>query len=112
MDPQESYYVYWTDIRIDQHISTLRYVFLVPECLFKHELTNVDQVISEGYKPITTQIFDKDSDYLDNDSVFAVKTDLVVEFVRRQNDDNAKLELKYDVLMVPQEVSRTQGSRL
>jgi catechol 1,2-dioxygenase len=28
----------------------------------------------EGYQPITTQIFDSGSDYLDNDSVFAVKT--------------------------------------
>ena len=55
----------------------------------------------EGYKPITTQIFDKDSKYLDDDSVFAVKDSLVVEFVPREGDERAKKELKYDVLMAP-----------
>jgi catechol 1,2-dioxygenase len=54
----------------------------------------------EGYKPITTQIFDKASKYLDDDSVFAVKDSLVVEFVPRENDPQAALELKYDVNMV------------
>lgn len=59
------------------------------------------QVLIEGYKPITTQIFDKDSKYLDDDSVFAVKDSLLVEFVPRKNDERAKFELKYDVLMAP-----------
>ena len=59
-------------------------------------------MLIEGYKPITTQIFDKDSKYLDDDSVFAVKDSLIVEFVPRQNDDKAKLELKYDINMAPQ----------
>jgi len=57
-------------------------------------------VLVEGYKPITTQIFDKASKYLDDDSVFAVKDSLVVEFVPRENDPQAALELKYDVNMV------------
>lgn len=57
----------------------------------------------EGYKPITTQIFDKASKYLDDDSVFAVKDSLVVEFVPRENDPQASLELKYDVNMAPLE---------
>lgn len=34
-----------------------------------------------GYRPLISQIFDASSDYLDNDSVFAVKDDLVAEFV-------------------------------
>lgn len=55
--------------------------------------------MSEGYKPITTQIFDKDSKYLDNDSVFAVKDQLTVEFVPLKGDKNATLELTYDVNM-------------
>jgi len=59
-------------------------------------------VLIEGYKPITTQIFDKDSKYLDDDSVFAVKDSLIVEFVPRKNDDQAKFELKYDINMAPQ----------
>jgi catechol 1,2-dioxygenase len=55
----------------------------------------------EGYKPITTQIFDKQSKYLDDDSVFAVKDSLVVEFVPRENDEQAKFELRYDIMMAP-----------
>ncbi|KAL6241964.1 hypothetical protein RBB50_011209 [Rhinocladiella similis] len=58
-------------------------------------------VLIEGYKPITTQIFDKDSKYLDDDSVFAVKDSLIVEFVPRKGDSQANFELKYDVLMAP-----------
>jgi len=58
-------------------------------------------VILEGYKPITTQIFDKDSKYLEDDSVFAVKDSLLVEFVPREGDSEANLELKYDILMAP-----------
>ena len=58
------------------------------------------QALAEGYKPITTQIFDKDSKYLDNDSVFAVKDSLIVEFVKRTEvDEKAKLELVYDIFM-------------
>ena len=60
-----------------------------------------NQVLVEGYKPITTQIFDKASKYLDDDSVFAVKDSLVVEFVPRTGDAQAALELKYDINMAP-----------
>jgi len=58
-------------------------------------------VIAEGYKPITTQIFDKESKYLDDDSVFAVKNSLVVEFLPRKDDPQANKELKYDIHMAP-----------
>ena len=64
-------------------------------------LADHKQVLIDGYKPITTQIFDKDSKYLDDDSVFAVKDSLIVEFVPRKNDDKAKYELNYDILMAP-----------
>jgi catechol 1,2-dioxygenase len=60
-------------------------------------------VLAEGYKPITTQIFDKHGKYLETDSVFAVKDSLVVEFKPRGNDDKAHLELEYDILMAPVE---------
>jgi len=64
-------------------------------------------VMSEGYKPITTQIFDKESKYLENDSVFAVKDQLTVEFTplkkdhgtNQERDKAATLELVYDVNM-------------
>ncbi|GLI73623.1 hypothetical protein PoHVEF18_001843 [Penicillium ochrochloron] len=54
----------------------------------------------EGYRPLTTQIFDREDKYLDNDSVFAVKDSLVVDFVPRKDDPKAALELEYDVKLV------------
>lgn len=58
------------------------------------------KVKAEGYKPLTTQIFDKDCEYLHKDSVFAVKDELSVEFMPRQDrDPQASLELKYDVML-------------
>lgn len=38
-----------------------------------------------GYRSLVSQIFDSSSDYLDNDSVFAVKDDLVADFVPTPN---------------------------
>ncbi|EPE02622.1 catechol dioxygenase [Ophiostoma piceae UAMH 11346] len=49
------------------------------------------------HKPVTTQIFDAESKYLDDDSVFAVKEALKVNFVPRQGDPEAKFELQYNV---------------
>lgn len=66
----------------------------------------------EGYKPITTQIFDKDSKYLDDDSVFAVKDSLVVEFVPRKGDPQATFELHYDIQMAPMEDGAAEGTAL
>ena len=60
------------------------------------------QVRKEGYQPMTTQIYDADSDFLENDAVFAVKGDLVVKFVPRAGDTKAKWELNYDVLLAKQ----------
>ncbi|KAE8143879.1 Intradiol ring-cleavage dioxygenase [Aspergillus pseudotamarii] len=54
----------------------------------------------DGYRPLTTQIFDREDKYLDNDSVFAVKDSLVVEFAPRNNDPHASLELNYDIKLV------------
>jgi catechol 1,2-dioxygenase len=68
-------------------------------------------VLVEGYKPITTQIFDKESKYLDDDSVFAVKDSLVVDFVPLEGDSTAKKQLKYDVFMAPLD-SQGEGTQL
>ncbi|KAJ5765416.1 hypothetical protein N7520_004975 [Penicillium odoratum] len=59
----------------------------------------------KGYRPLVTQIFDRSGKYLDNDSVFAVKDSLVVDFVPRDGDPRAGLELKYDVKLVKDEQS-------
>jgi len=68
-------------------------------------LTAVEpQVTCEGYRPLTTQIFDRKDPYLTNDSVFAVKESLIVDFVPRKDDPKAQLELSYDVKLVPDNV--------
>lgn len=54
-------------------------------------------VISEGYQTLVTQIFDSGSDYVDNDSVFAVKHGLTVDFVPRKGDPQAEWELEYNM---------------
>ncbi|KAL2868036.1 intradiol ring-cleavage dioxygenase [Aspergillus lucknowensis] len=60
----------------------------------------------DGYKPLTTQIFDRKDPYLTNDSVFAVKDSLIVDFVERKGDPQAGLELTYDVKLVPDKTSK------
>lgn len=40
------------------------------------------KIVAPGYEPVVTQIFDADSDYLDNDAVFGVKPSLVQTFER------------------------------
>lgn len=62
-------------------------------------------VIKEGYKPVTTQIFDSKSLYLEDDSVFAVKSSLLVNFVPLENNAQAKLQLEYDIALIPNESS-------
>ncbi|KAL3474214.1 Intradiol ring-cleavage dioxygenase [Aspergillus californicus] len=61
-----------------------------------------------GHKPLTTQIFDRKDPYLTNDSVFAVKDSLIVDFIERKNDPQATLELTYDVRLVPDEAKASK----
>jgi protocatechuate 3,4-dioxygenase beta subunit len=44
-------------------------------------------VRAPGYKSVTTHIFDRESEYLDSDAVFAVKPSLMREFVARSPED-------------------------
>ncbi len=44
-------------------------------------------VRAEGYRTLTTHIFDADSDYLESDAVFAVKPSLIRRFVERRSTD-------------------------
>lgn len=39
------------------------------------------KVSADGFEPLTTHLFDRDSDYLDSDTVFGVKESLVEDFV-------------------------------
>jgi catechol 1,2-dioxygenase len=59
------------------------------------------QITHPDYKPVTTQIFPSDDPYLETDTVFAVKDDLVVEFKPRSGDKNAELDLEYNVILAP-----------
>ncbi len=56
----------------------------------------------EGYKPLTTQIFDRKDPYLENDSVFAVKDSLIVDFRPLKGNPKATLELEYTIVIAPQ----------
>jgi hydroxyquinol 1,2-dioxygenase len=44
-------------------------------------------VRAPGYKSVTTHIFDRESEYLDSDAVFAVKPSLLRDFVTHSADD-------------------------
>jgi len=61
-------------------------------------------VIHKDFKPLTTQIFDSKGKYLEDDSVFAVKDSLLVDFVPRKDDPKASLELEYNILLAPSHV--------
>jgi len=39
------------------------------------------KVSADGYQPLTTHVFDRESDYLDSDTVFGVKGSLMADFV-------------------------------
>jgi hydroxyquinol 1,2-dioxygenase len=53
-----------------------------------HRPAHIHMIIrADGYRTVTTHIFDRASDYLDSDAVFAVKSSLVRDFVTRSPDD-------------------------
>lgn len=52
--------------------------------------------------PITTQIFSSDDKYLKNDSVFAVKDSLIVDFTPLEGNDKATRELVYNIKLKKQ----------
>lgn len=54
---------------------------------------------AEGYESLTTQLFDAECRHLGDDSVFAVKKDLVVRFAAREGDPDARWALEYDFVL-------------
>ncbi len=60
-------------------------------------------VSADGHVPVTTHIFDSESDYLDSDAVFGVKGSLVKEFAT-QPDGTALLE--HDFVLVEKPVEK------
>ncbi|QIW99165.1 hypothetical protein AMS68_004683 [Peltaster fructicola] len=55
-----------------------------------------------GYKPLVTQIFDRRDKHIDNDTVFAVKDSLVVDFMPKEGDPKAHFDLQA-TRMVPRQ---------
>lgn len=49
-----------------------------------------------GYRTLTTQLYDDRDEYVTNDAVFGVKEELVVKFLPRDGDPNARWILEYD----------------
>jgi hydroxyquinol 1,2-dioxygenase len=66
-------------------------------------------VRAPGYQTLTTHIFDRDSEYLDSDAVFAVKPSLVRVFAERARDDPARpagidgewVSVENDIVLAP-----------
>jgi catechol 1,2-dioxygenase len=56
-------------------------------------------VSAPGYRPLTTQLYDDRDEYIAKDAVFAVKDELVVKFVPRQGDAQARWSLEYDFVL-------------
>ena len=66
-------------------------------------------VRASGFRSVTTHIFDAESDYLDDDTVFAVKPSLIRRFIPRSADDPERpagvdqrwVSLKLDLVLAP-----------
>lgn len=56
----------------------------------------------DGYRPLISQIYDSSSDWLDNDSVFAVKDSLVGEFKKAAPGIGTDLHVEFDFALKPE----------
>jgi protocatechuate 3,4-dioxygenase beta subunit len=65
-------------------------------------------VSAAGYKPLITQLYPRDDQWVSNDTVFAVKDDLLLDF-EPSKDPKAKLDLLYNVTLAS---SGTNSGRL
>lgn len=52
-----------------------------------------------GFRTLITQVFDVEDAYVANDTVFAVKDELIVTFKRREGDKKAHWTLEYDFVL-------------
>lgn len=66
-------------------------------------------ITADGYKGCVTQIFPKDDPYIETDTVFAVKDDLVVDFVPFE-DGTATRKLTLDLALAPKDAKSTEGA--
>ncbi|KAH6644242.1 Intradiol ring-cleavage dioxygenase [Boeremia exigua] len=57
-------------------------------------------VTAENFKPLITQLYPRDDQWVQNDTVFAVKDDLLLDF-EPSKDSKAKFDLTYNVTLAP-----------
>ena len=65
-------------------------------------------VSADNYKPLITQLYPRDDKWATNDTVFAVKDDLLLDFTPSK-DGKSKLDLEYNITLAP---SGKQSKRL
>ncbi|OIW24400.1 aromatic compound dioxygenase [Coniochaeta ligniaria NRRL 30616] len=58
-------------------------------------------VTHEDFQGCTTQLYPKDDPWLETDTVFAVKPDLIIDFKPSKGDDKCELDLEYNVYLAP-----------
>jgi len=58
-------------------------------------------ISADGYKQVVTQLFPSDDPWLKTDTVFAVKDDLVVDFVPKNDDPKCVRDLTYNITLAP-----------
>lgn len=68
-------------------------------------------VTHNDYKPLVNQIYPSDDPWLETDTVFAVKDDLVVNFTPSQ-DSKAELDLEYNIVLVPKDYESSVAPKL
>jgi len=66
-------------------------------------------ISADGYKQVVTQLFPSDDPYLKTDTVFAVKSDLVVDFVEKKDDPKCTRDLTYNIILAPRDVPGDSG---
>jgi catechol 1,2-dioxygenase len=56
-------------------------------------------ISKDGYRPLISQIYDADSDWLENDSVFAVKESLIGKFKPASEEHGTDLHFEFDFIL-------------
>lgn len=60
-------------------------------------------ISKDGYRPLISQIYDADSEWLDNDSVFAVKDSLIAKFKPAAPELKTDLHFEFDFVLKTEE---------
>ncbi|WP_300442020.1 dioxygenase [uncultured Mameliella sp.] len=58
-------------------------------------------ISKEGYKPLISQIYDRETDFLDNDAVFAVKESLIGDMTPAPEGADTDLVMQFDFRLKP-----------